>query len=306
MKFTKPSLTIDQQLQLLADRWLRIENADEAKRYLEHIGYFRLSGYFKPFQNSDDRFLPNSSFEEILDIYVFDRKLRLLTLDAIEKVEISLKAVINEKMTASGWIFWYLNPENFELEFRNNAKIYADFLDLAGWFAKNPTKHALFVEKYFEKYVSETHLPSWMLLEEMTIGNVYNLLRVLNKNYRQAIADSYWIDEKDLCHWVLILTNIRNISAHHSRLWNKRYVIKPRTKDRTLGHIFLKYPAGDSGTSEAVPCYFNVALIVHFLLKSINRNFSWVDDLEVLLAEHPGREKSMWFPPKAFGILRAI
>ncbi|EKD44653.1 MAG: hypothetical protein ACD_71C00057G0006 [uncultured bacterium (gcode 4)] len=304
MKYLKPPVAIDKQILLLQSRWLSIVDEKEAIHRLEHTGYFRLSGYFKYYQNDDNTFLDTVTFEQVWDIYIFDRKLRLLTIDAIEKIEISLKANINYRMSLLGGCFWYKDndffdtSEDWKLEIYNKLNSHIQEI--------KDKSSAVFVTAYFEKYTSETHLPSWMLFEELTIGEVSNLYKILKKEYRQEIANVYGTYNIDLWKWIQLLVNLRNISAHHARLWNRRYISKPRTWDV----IFKKhYQTKDNlfWGLDVIPNYYNASLIIHYLLGTINKNFSWVDDLENLFSEHPNiPKKSMWFDEKSFSILRSI
>ncbi|MFI3893222.1 Abi family protein [Kocuria rhizophila] len=73
----------------LVGRGLEIPDGQRAERYMRHIGYYRLSPYMIPFQTHDGshEFLPGATFDDVLGLYVFDRQLRLLVLDAVERVE---------------------------------------------------------------------------------------------------------------------------------------------------------------------------------------------------------------------------
>ncbi len=99
MHYAKPPKNIQEQIELLKERRLIISDDEVALNKLEHIGYFRFTRYCKFFQSEDNIFHPDTTFQMILDTYVFDRKLRLLTIDAIEKIEVSLKANINNYMS---------------------------------------------------------------------------------------------------------------------------------------------------------------------------------------------------------------
>ena len=105
---------------------------------------------------------------------------------------------------------------------------------------------------------------------------------------------------------MFFLTNVRNISAHHSRLWNRRYVSKPRARDVVLGKLYQK-ETNASGIQEAVPNYYNASLVIHYLLNFINKDFSWLEDLETLFSEYPRANKaSMGFHDGSFDILRSV
>ena len=94
MKFNKSHLSLEQQLTLLEERGLIVSDREQAKHYLGHLNYYRLSGYWFPFKQSPttDRFRPNTSFEDILNLYIFDREFRLLVIDAMERIEVSVRS----------------------------------------------------------------------------------------------------------------------------------------------------------------------------------------------------------------------
>ncbi len=95
-KYTKPPLTIDQQIQLLKDRNLVIHDDVFARRILSTIGYYRLTAYLYPFRLKDgsDNFVPHTSIEKVWRYYRFDRKMRFLLIDAIERIEVAVKAMV--------------------------------------------------------------------------------------------------------------------------------------------------------------------------------------------------------------------
>ena len=108
MQFTKPPLNIDEQIELLESRGLVINDKNFAKQKLCNINYYRLSAYMLPFQkphNPSHQFLDNITFENIIQLCSFDRALRVLVFDAIERVEVALRTQIiyQYAMTKSGY-----------------------------------------------------------------------------------------------------------------------------------------------------------------------------------------------------------
>lgn len=93
MIYNKQTLTIAEQIQQLRDRGMTIYNEELAKHYLEHVSYYRLAGYWWPMQSDkvNHKFKENSRFEDVVALYNFDRELRILLFDVIEKIEISLR-----------------------------------------------------------------------------------------------------------------------------------------------------------------------------------------------------------------------
>ena len=96
MKFTKPATSITDQLALLRRRGMVIDDEASARHYLQHISYYRLRAYWLTYETpaaaGDHAFRPGTRFEDVLALYVFDRQLRLLVMDAIERVEVALRA----------------------------------------------------------------------------------------------------------------------------------------------------------------------------------------------------------------------
>jgi Abi-like protein len=125
--FNKPPLSLPDQLALLVARGLTVNDTADATHYLAHIGYYRISGYALPFQvggNGPDRhdFKPRVTCADILDRYVFDRKLRLV-MDAIERIEISVRTALSNAIAARHGAHWYLKPQLFSLTFDHSRFI---------------------------------------------------------------------------------------------------------------------------------------------------------------------------------------
>lgn len=90
MKFDKPFLTIEQQVERLADAGMSGDPQIMAQR-LATVSYHRLSGYWVPFLEGDGKFKPETSFDQVWRRYVFDRQLRVLLMDAIERFEVTVR-----------------------------------------------------------------------------------------------------------------------------------------------------------------------------------------------------------------------
>lgn len=283
--FTKPAKTIDQLYDILIDRWLKIEEntQKEIKKDLEHIWYFRLTWYFKYFQDTNDNFYDWITFKKVLDHYIFDRKLRLLTFDAIEKIEISVKSSINHYMATNFWIHWYLDRSLFQLTTKKKEDMYDDFIKKVDKINKKP--NSVFVKAYFKKYTSEKYLPSWMLVEELTIWEISTIYNLLETDYRVQISSVYNTYEKDFWTWLQLLKTLRNISAHHWRLWNRKYITKLKHTDVTFRRFFhTKF--NQNNKKEVIPNYYNAILVIYYLLNRINKNFWWLNDLNKLISKY--------------------
>lgn len=296
MKYEKISLTIKQQIDLLKSRWLIIEDEKKAFYYLEHIWYFRFSWYLKYFQNEDDFYIKWTSFDQVLDYYILDRKLRLLVLDAIEKIEVSLKANLNNTLSEEAWCFWYTKEKFFNLNKEKNKDWYKWILE-KNWKLKEKflnEKSSSYVKNFFQKYSSEDFLPSWMFFEELSIWDIEKLFRILDREKRVKIATKFNTYEKHFITWISLITVIRNICAHHWRLWNRKLIIKLKTDDVKFRNYFQIEE--NNWKKEVISNFYNSSLVISYLLKMINKNFHWIDDLEKLLNEFPNLKiEEMWF-----------
>ncbi len=114
--YGKPALTHDELVDRWVQRGLEIPDRARALRYARHLGYFRLSPYTIPFQlnGSTHQFRRGVTFDDVLDLYVFDRELRLLVMDALERVEVAVRSALTDHMsTAGGGPYWWIDPVTF-------------------------------------------------------------------------------------------------------------------------------------------------------------------------------------------------
>jgi abortive infection bacteriophage resistance protein len=97
MIYSKNAITYDQQIAKLEKRGLQIPDREEARHYLRHIGYYRLAGYWWPLQSDKEKhiFKEDASFDRVIELYNFDRELRILLFRVIEKIEISLRTTVS-------------------------------------------------------------------------------------------------------------------------------------------------------------------------------------------------------------------
>ena len=115
MKYIKPALSIADQIKLLASRKFIIADLPQAEEYLANISYYRLSGYMYPFKDlTTGNFINNITFAEILELYFFDRELRLLVFAAIETLEITFRTQLIYQPAMSSGAFWFEDARNFD------------------------------------------------------------------------------------------------------------------------------------------------------------------------------------------------
>src|SRR5215469_10687296 len=116
--YSKPPLSVPDQIKLLKTRGLQIPDEKRASRYLQNISYYHLSGYMYPFlaDKKQHQYKPNSSFDDIINLYRFDRELRILIFTAIEKIEVAIRAQItNHFAVETNDPFWYTDVKHFSI-----------------------------------------------------------------------------------------------------------------------------------------------------------------------------------------------
>ena len=222
MKYRKPPLTFQEQYKILQNRGLIITDESAAIDILQNINYYRLSAYFSPFQIQKDVFNTGITIENILSLYEFDRQLRLLLAELLADVEISFRTHIAYHIGHRYGAFGYADHRNFYMRFNH-----FEWLKKAeGSIAQS---HEIFVKHFKSKYKSEKHLPAWMVCEVISFGQVSQLYKGLKKHDRQAIARGYYgIDQLVMISWLHTLVYVRNLCAHHCRIWNRTLAIRPK------------------------------------------------------------------------------
>jgi len=281
----------NEQLALLKDRGLIVDNETAALDYLERIGYYRLSGYWYSFRKlkpeldsadeSNDRrlneFQQGSHFKDAVDLYVFDKKLRLLALDALERIELAIRVDIAHLLGKQD-TYAHENPDMFHGNFTKIKKngeqpAHQDWLDKYHSLVQRARREP-FVKHYMGKYEK---LPVWVAIEIWDFGLLSKMFVGLKHEHKQIIASKYGAkDGKAFAGWLRGLNFIRNVSAHHSRLWNIN--VLERSADIKDDEYWLQL-------NNARP-YFYFCLMKR-LLDVICPNSRWSSRFSALLAEFP-------------------
>mgnify|MGYP006289309501 CR=1 FL=1 len=231
MKYTKSPLSIDDQIARLKSRGLVINDEQKARHYLSNISYYRLRAYTYPFQDNadpDHPFVQDVSFSEIIELYVFDRRLRVLLFGALEKIEIALRTKIINYFSLTYGSHWFE-----DMSLYRNQKFYISNMKSLNEEIKRSDE--TFIKHYYNKYYNPVNPPAWMTLEVISFGLLSKLYKNLKKvNEKQQIAKYFGINQvKIMESWVHAFAALRNICAHHGRIWNRRFTIKPTLPYKT-------------------------------------------------------------------------
>jgi len=281
--FTKPALTYQQQIELLRRRGMEVENDEQAAFYLRHLNYYRLGAYWLPFEadHSSHRFRPGTSFERVLSLYVFDRELRLLVLDAIERIEVSVRGQWAYQLAHACGPHAHLDPA-FALDFRFWQKNYDELKQAVGHFEEVFIRH-------FREHYSEALPPVWAVCEVMSLGQLSRWYSNLGPMaVRRRIAEVYGIDEAVLQSWLHHLSHLRNTCAHHARLWNREFTITPKyPKNKPRGLV--------SHFNRSRRLYNSLVILLH-CMDTVAPGHHWRGRLVGLLRRHGADTAAMGFP----------
>jgi abortive infection bacteriophage resistance protein len=287
MQYKKKPATIEEQIDKLKSRGLTITDTEKTKHYLSNISYYRLRAYTYPFQNNElenQPFVKKISFEEIISLYVFDRQLRLLIFNAIEKIEISFRTQIIYQYSLLHGSHWHLKPELY-----NNSVYFAE--QIASLQKEIDRSNETFIKHYKRKYTKPTSPPSWMSLEVSSMGLLSKLFKNLKKDdTKNATARYYGLKDVDLfSNWMFCISILRNTCAHHGRVWNRR--LPEITIPRKTLNLYLDNKNIYANKTYAILC--NMV----YILNIISPEHSFKDNLLQLMNNCPlAQEKEMGFP----------
>ncbi len=283
--YIKAPLTFQNQLELLKSRGLIVEDEQKAICYLQGISYYRLSAYFLPYQLVKDTFNEGTTFKQIIDTYSFDRELRLLIFDCIERVEIAIRTQFIYSLAVHyNDSHWQDNRNLFSAPFSPKPGITIDpFTDLQKIIdkAKNAKNTEVFIKHYCDTYDNPPNPPSWMCLELLTMGELSHIFRGLkDKQDRNRIANFFGVQQKVFISWLHAITYVRNICAHHSRLWNKDLAIEPAILSSPIGKWITRPFEINQRT-------FYFLCVLKYLLLRANAGNRLKEKLEALFNKYP-------------------
>ncbi len=168
------------------------------------------------------QFNPNSFFEEVIDRYNFDRHLRLILFDAIERIEIAMRAKMIYHLSLAHGGLWYLNPSLFADTIKHSQHLD----DLKSEFNRS---QEIFIKDQRTRY-PETDADAWKIIEVASFGTISKLYKNLGHQLpeKATIAKEMGLNmHNELSSWLEAIAYVRNIIAHHSRLWSRNMVKTP-------------------------------------------------------------------------------
>lgn len=282
--FTKPPLSVPDQIARLQARGMQFSNLPLAGHYLAHLNYYRLTAYWLPFEanHQTHQFRAGTQFDEVLKYYVFDRELRLVVLDAIERIEVSVRTQMTQVLTMQYGSHPLLDPTVFHCPVK-----YANTLTkLLGEYRRSDETFS----DHFRKNYSDKLPPMWAAVELMTLGQISSWFSNIDaRQDRKAIAVNYSIDESILSSFLHHLTIIRNICAHHSRLWNRRFTF---TIKLPKNHLQLTPNLNTQNRKNL----YNTLVFLGYLVDFLSPGNNWKQRIKDLVLNNNVNTEAMGFP----------
>lgn len=271
LPYTKPALPPPDLLAHLQARGLSCPDPVAALHLLEYVGYYRLLVYMRALQQADPctgtrTFLPGTDFDDVLHLYSFDRGLRLLCMDAIERIEVALRAAIVSEVAVAHGPHFFLEPHHFE-----RVAAFVEFYQTAC-----RDKRYLAIRHYEQRYSAPELAPIWAIMEAITYGSLSRLFSGLKLAHRKAIARRFGYDETVLGSWFRALNLLRNMCAHHNRLWNA-----PMHVDQPVGAKKLR---GELGRTDVL---YARLVVLAALLDVMDAGAEWKRRLIELIDRYP-------------------
>lgn len=279
MPYNRPWKSRSDQLALLKSRGLEVTDDEAAKDKLSKIGYYRLSGYWYPFRQTGwvngkhtvlDNFREGSRFQDAVELYVFDKKLRLIALDALERIEVAIRVEIAHTLGERD-TFAHQNGTNLDGRFTQSRGRRSSLHE--GWLERYDRLLDRSKEDFIDHY-KQRHglpLPIWVSIEIWDFGTMSILYSGMKGKDRDAIAKKFGAtDGRYMSSWLRALNNLRNVCAHHSRLWNKNILEQPKfPKGEDAGDLI------NVSSSKLIARPFALFCILQTLMREICPNSNW-------------------------------
>lgn len=292
--YTKQIQTYASQIQILKQRGMVIADETEAEAWLHKVSYYRMSGYWYPLlaDRNNHIFKPGSTFEQACMLYEFDSQLRHLVMSCIERIEIAVRTQMAYVMSQAKGGYWIEDATLFNNQAQHNKT-------LSSIHDEYQRSDEQFVRAFKQKY-STPLPPSWITLEITSFGTMSIIYQNLNPGLpKRDVAAAFGVSDTVFVSWLHSLVYVRNICAHHARLWNRTLGVRPLMPRHTR-HTFIPLPV--AGTQRM---YF-ILSIIRYLLNIFEPSNTMPQDLAKLFSSfssvYPGalgfpnnwQEESLW------------
>ena len=287
--YAKKPLSIQEQIGQLKSRGMNFDDEARAEAILSRVSYSRLRPYWHPFEvnNASHKFRGETTFEEVWALYEFDRTLRLLALEALERFEVALRTQWAHQMASAHGPFGYLEKKHYR-----DAQHFEKDLGRLREEWNRPTKDDPIFEHFKNSY-QEPLPPVWLACEAMSLGNLSKWYGNLNDRVvSQNIARLFGLPDRYLKNATRHLVSVRNHAAHHARLWDRVFSVYPLPR-------LHKNPGNLAESLEPSPqpqkIYRSLTLL-RYLMVRLDPHNDWPARLTALLHANAAYLDRMGFP----------
>jgi abortive infection bacteriophage resistance protein len=287
MEYTKQPIDFPKQLELLKERGLIVTNEADALKQLGIISYFRLANYLRPMESDKQthNFKPNSSFDNALSLYYFDKELRALIFTAVQSIEIALRTKVIHYVSLKYGAFWFAD-ENLAID----KKLAVD--NLAHIQKELKRSKEDFIQNHYRRYDTPQYPPVWKTLEVISFGTLSKLITNLaDVSVKKQIARDFDLPQHIyLESWITSCAVLRNCIAHHARVWNRKYPVKPQMPKKLCNAWISKY-------NEAPLKLYPQLCCMAYMQNTIHPDNGFAQQLKALIAKYPNVDtRAMGFP----------
>ena len=213
---------LDEQLEILSAKGLKIEDYDKAKAILFRENYFFINGYRHLLVRPDktNQFVEGATFDELYSIFVFDRRIRNIMFKNILIIENNIKSIISYQLSKKyGYKEKdYLNPKHFKQENFKLSHVNDIINKMKRQIRLNGKQHSATMH-YISNY---GYIPMWVSVKVLSFGIIAELYSILKDDDQNEIAAVYGLTPYDLNIYLALLSNYRNLCAHEDILYDHR------------------------------------------------------------------------------------
>ncbi|MCC8117552.1 MAG: Abi family protein [Bacteroidales bacterium] len=234
---------------------MKIKDVRKCEDYIRNIGYYRLSGYLYPFLSepkTNHIYKPDASFDAAISLYRFDKKLRMLLFNEIEKIEVAFRsAMANIVASSTRNPFWMTTPSVFA-----NSSVFEHTMSLVDKEYRHSKEEFI---SHFKNTYANPYPPAWILVEILPLGVLTRIYEnIADITLRKEIAMRFELPMPVFASWLTTLTLTRNSCGHHNRVWNKLNSIQPK-KPKKLKRNWI------NNTTAVNRIFYNISIIKFFI-----------------------------------------
>lgn len=222
-------MTVEQQINNLKSLNLTIENESYARQFLNNVSYFRfVKAYSLGLKPKNGNYYDGVSFNQLVELYLFNSNFRQLLFPQIEKVEINLRCRLANYFSVTYGVLGYKDSRHF-----SNIQYHAAFLqDIQDEVRRN--KRAPFIKNFQNNY-ENGDIPFYALVEIFSFGTLSKFFKNMKSTDKKEIASTYNVNYVYLESWIENIAYVRNLCAHYGRLYNAKL-----TKLHVFSHTILR------------------------------------------------------------------